>query len=179
LSADPHCTWTGVSCNNSGFVVGLDLSSFGLTGLLPADIGCLPFLQYWQMIDAGLTGDLPVCMCTMEFLQYAYLSFNMITGEIPTCVNQMTYLRELHLDCNLLEGPVPVEFDELQFLEELWVQCNFDLICTELTGDFIYICGSDLPECEACPLEPVQCPICVEIEDCGLYCQVDEMPAGA
>ncbi|GIQ88937.1 hypothetical protein KIPB_011293, partial [Kipferlia bialata] len=118
-----------------------------MTTPIPDEICDLTNLKYWQMIDAGLTGDLPLCMCTMEYLQYAYLSFNMITGEIPTCVNQMTFLRELHLDCNLLEGPVPVEFDELEFLEELWVQCNFDLICTELTGDFIYICGSDLPEC--------------------------------
>ncbi|GIQ91594.1 hypothetical protein KIPB_014931, partial [Kipferlia bialata] len=88
LSADPHCTWTGVTCNAAGWVNELDLSEFGLTGALPADIGCFPFLQtlyannnqmtspipdeicnltnlkFWQMVDAGLIGDLPTCMCT-------------------------------------------------------------------------------------------------------------------
>ncbi|GIQ82930.1 hypothetical protein KIPB_004159 [Kipferlia bialata] len=121
LSNDPHCEWTGVSCNSSGWVVLIDLSSFGLTGSIPDEIGCFPFiktlylndadmntaipdsicllqaLKYFQIQDAGLVGDIPECMCTMEYMQYFYATNNQLQGTIPACVNQMTYLREIHV----------------------------------------------------------------------------------
>ncbi|CAL6095420.1 Cyst_wall protein [Hexamita inflata] len=108
----------GVTCQNS-VVVGLDLSGFGLTGILTPDIQCLKFLkslhlnnnslaseiptalcalqnlQYFQANSAGFTGVIPACVCTMQHIMYFYVDNNTLSGQIPTCVGNMTYLREM------------------------------------------------------------------------------------
>ncbi|GCA65108.1 hypothetical protein KIPB_016280, partial [Kipferlia bialata] len=192
-----YCMWDGVGCNDQGKVVYLDLTGFNLSGFLPEDIGCLPFLKslilnnnpdmvtqipvgicllqnlkYFQASFSGLLNSIPECICTMEHVQYFYVDDNALSGEIPQCIGDITFLREFHAKCNDLSGPVPESFDDLQYLEEVRVQCNDELICTPLEADIIYLCG-DLPECVDCPLTPQQCPPFVEVEDCGLYFPID------
>lgn len=197
-NTDAHyCSWTGVTCNSAAAVISLDLSEMGMSNALPQEIGCLQFLktlyvnenpnmvssipeaicalenlQYLQMINAGLSGDIPTCLCNLAFAQYIYLSNNRLTGTIPACFGSMQFLRELHLDCNTLTGDVPLALFNAPMLEELRVQCNADLVCTEKPADsrVIYECGMD--NCEDCNITPINCPDCIDVPDCGRYCQV-------
>ncbi|GIQ90941.1 hypothetical protein KIPB_013947, partial [Kipferlia bialata] len=182
-----------VGCNGQGLVLYLDLSSLNLTGSLPDEIGCLPFLKslllnnnplmvtgipdticqlvnlkYFQASFSGLLGAIPECICTLQHVQYFYVDDNALTGEIPQCIAGMTHLREFHAKCNDLTGAVPEGFDDLMYLEEVRVQCNSGLECTPLDADIIYLCG-DLDECVDCPLTPQQCPTSVFIDGCGTY----------
>lgn len=198
LSAEHHCAWTGITCNPVGLVVGIDLSSMNLTGQIPDDIACLPYLkslymndnqmsstlpaaicdltnlQYLQIQDAGLHGAIPTCVCTMKHLQYMYLSANSLTGEIPACISGMTFLRGLYLYCNALSGDIPADIWDLNFLEELRVQCNTNLVCSDAPAgrNMIVLCGtgSDM-QCELCPVPNVNCPDCVDLASCGQYCR--------
>ena len=38
MSDESMCKWAGVTCNGADVVIGLDLSSFGLTGTLSTEI---------------------------------------------------------------------------------------------------------------------------------------------
>jgi len=198
-NTDAHyCSWTGVTCNSAAAVISLDLTEMGMTGALPQEIGCLQFLkslyvnenpnmvspipeaicalenlQYLQMIHAGLSGAIPTCLCNLAFAQYIYLSNNQLSGSIPACFGSMQFLRELHLDCNALSGDVPLALFDAPLLEELRVQCNAALVCTEkpATSNVVYECGMD--NCEDCEvIPPVNCPACIDVPDCGTYCQV-------
>eukprot|EP00767_Chilomastix_cuspidata_P006348 gnl/Chilomastix_cuspidata/670.p1 GENE.gnl/Chilomastix_cuspidata/670~~gnl/Chilomastix_cuspidata/670.p1 ORF type:complete len:263 (+),score=110.46 gnl/Chilomastix_cuspidata/670:625-1413(+) len=187
-----YCAWDGIECDQNDNIIYLTLNEFNLTGQLPPEIGCFPFLKslllndnsmtttfveeicelqhlkYLQMDYTGVYGPLPECICSLEYLMYFYADDNAITGVIPTCVDSMTYLREMHLDCNDLEGDVPVEFENLDYLEELRLRCSEALNCgTIVDPDFIYICG-DI-NCEECPPSPITCPDSVEIPGCGTY----------
>ncbi|GIQ81360.1 hypothetical protein KIPB_002307, partial [Kipferlia bialata] len=158
-----------VTCNESGDLVHLDMSSFGLEGQLPWQIACLgnlktltlddntlsaPFspdlcqmeeLRAIHMSRAGVQGALPSCICYMDMLRFLHASDNNLVGPIPQCVEDMTYLRELHLDGNDLEGEVPARIVESDWLDEFKVHDNPKLGCTELDGvyDFVYTCGSE------------------------------------
>ena len=185
VAAD-QCTWEGVTCNGAKFVIELNLANQGLTGQLSSSVECLPFLkalninnnsltttldtsfcslqnlQYVHASKAGLVGELPTCMCSMSHLMYLYLDHNAVSGPIPTCVGSMTFLREVHLDCNQLTGTVPTGFNTLQYLTELRLQCNPNLDCTsELSTrtNFVYVCAN----------APTNCPLFVDIPNCGRY----------
>ncbi|GIQ80936.1 hypothetical protein KIPB_001817 [Kipferlia bialata] len=198
LSADPYCQWTGVTCDNSGMHVrNLNVSNFGLQGQIPDSIGCFPFMQYIVMANntmsstipsslqnltnlkslnlnnAGMVGTIPDALCNLEYVQFIWLTHNDLTGPIPSCVNENTFLKEWRTQYNMLDGSVPTEFDELDYFDRLLTQCNPDLVCTPLTGDFQYICGNDLPQCNGVIPPPEECVECVEEGDCR-YCLVDE-----
>ncbi|CAL5995228.1 Cyst_wall protein [Hexamita inflata] len=189
----PVCSWQGVTCQNS-VVVGLDLSGFGLTGILTPDIQCLKFLkslhlnnnslaseiptalcalqnlQYFQANSAGFTGVIPACVCTMQHIMYFYVDNNTLSGQIPTCVGNMTYLREMHLKCNSLNGTIPTGFDTLVYLTELRVNCNVNLNCSSALStksNFIFICG-DI-DCQDCIISGNSCPLYIDIPNCPRY----------
>lgn len=70
----PYCSWNGVTCNEGGFVIGLDLSNFGLTGQLTSEIGCLPFVKAIFMNNEALTSSIPVEICNLQHLQYLQMN---------------------------------------------------------------------------------------------------------
>ena len=163
----PVCAWQGVTCNQNGNVIELNLTGFNVTGQLPDDIQCLPFLkalalsnnsmvttippaicnlqnlQYFTGNNVTFVGALPQCICTMSNLLYLYLDTNAITGTIPQCIGQMTFLHELHLACNQLTGSLPAGIFTLPFLTEVHVNCNTGFSCTTaITPNFIFLCGN-------------------------------------
>ncbi|KAH0572864.1 Cyst wall protein [Spironucleus salmonicida] len=188
------CAWAGVTCNSQGYIVGLDLSGFGLTGQLadvfdsfpvlkslymndqkmntaiPASFCTLRSLQYLQANNAGITGAIPQCICNLAFVQFVYMSDNDITGTIPTCMGNLLFLKELHLACNQLTGTIPTGFVALKFLIEVHVQCNADLSCESglaTRPNFIFKCG--LENCDDCVIPDTNCPPSVIVPDCGVY----------
>lgn len=191
-----YCSWTGITCDSNNNVIGIDLSDMGLTGAIPADIGCFPLLrslylnnndlagpiptelcaltsmQYLQINHAGLTGDIPECICDLTHMMFWYMSVNSLTGPIPACVNELQFLKELHLDCNELTGDVPADLFDLPYMMEIHVQCNPNLVCTAAPGSYtgIYLCGTT--DCDYCTaLPPTNCPATLERDGCTYYRQ--------
>ncbi|KAH0572979.1 Cyst wall protein [Spironucleus salmonicida] len=188
------CTWAGVTCNSQDFVVGLDLSGFGLTGQLadvfdsfpvlkslylndqkmtttiPASVCKLTGLQYLQANNAGITGAIPQCICQLAHVQFVYMNNNDITGAIPTCMGNLLFLKEVHFTCNQLSGTIPTGFVALKFLVEMHVDCNADLSCESglaTRPNFIFKCG--LENCDDCVIPDTNCPPSVIVPDCGVY----------
>ncbi|CAL5996595.1 Cyst_wall protein [Hexamita inflata] len=194
-TASDYCGWQGVSCE-SGLIVGLNLSGFGLTGTLPEtlhglqqlksfivnnnsltstipqSICALSHLKYFQANSAGLTGQIPQCICFLQNLKQFYASNNSLTGLIPTCVGNMTFLNEVNLTCNKLRGVIPKQFDTLPQIQQLTVNCNNNIECyiTLTRTNFLFICGNI--QCLDCPVyDQIMCgsPEFIDLPNCGRY----------
>ncbi|XP_015068432.1 LOW QUALITY PROTEIN: putative leucine-rich repeat receptor-like protein kinase At2g19210 [Solanum pennellii] len=80
-------TWEGLRCNysssNSTRIIGLDLSSSGLSGDIPSSLSNLTALQYLDLSDNDLTGPIPSSLAGFAFLRFLNLTGNKFWGSIP------------------------------------------------------------------------------------------------
>ncbi|OAY63401.1 Serine/threonine-protein kinase BRI1-like 2 [Ananas comosus] len=142
----------------------LDLSSSGLTGLLPEPlVTSYPNLTYLNLSHNNITGSLPsnflsksqnlqvldlsfnnlsgsASNLSFEFpcksLIYFDLSVNYISDEIPFALTSCANLKTLNLSFNSLIGEIPESFSELRGLESL------DLSNNHLSGSIPYGLGN-------------------------------------
>lgn len=151
--ATKHCTWNGVTCDSPRrHVTALDISGFGLTGVLSPDIGQLRSLVNLSVADNSFSGSVPPQIADIPNLRYLNLSNNYfnqsfptelyglktlevvdfynnnMTGDFPAQAYLLTNLRHLHLGGNFFSGEIPPEFGLFPNLEYLAVSGN------ELTG---------------------------------------------
>merc|ERR1719235_417246 len=92
-----HCSWYGVTCDNTGLVVRLELQANGLAGTLPDSIGGLIHLQVLDLGNNTISGTLPFGMAGpvqkhggrpgFEQIQHINLGANMISGSVPDTFN--------------------------------------------------------------------------------------------
>ncbi|XP_056169742.1 MDIS1-interacting receptor like kinase 2-like [Syzygium oleosum] len=105
----PHCTWPGVSCDASGTVNGIHLTTEYQIGgnFSNMNFSLLPNLAFVQLFHTGLAGEIPIQICTLSRLTYLDLSYNSLTGELPPCVQNLTMLQFLDISNNQISGAVP------------------------------------------------------------------------
>ncbi|KAJ4848055.1 hypothetical protein Tsubulata_015838 [Turnera subulata] len=115
------CSWIGVSCNNATLqrVTALNLSSIGLEGSIPQDIGNLSFLVMLNLTDNRLAGDIPSGLGSLTNLEALFLGRNRFSGIIPPSICNISTLRELRLRSNKLSGSIPEGIGNLARLEIL------------------------------------------------------------
>ena len=138
LTNAPLGEWYGVTVNDEGAVVSLDLpvSLFdlfdwdgnGLTGSIPPELGLLSALEVLDLSDNELTGPIPTELADLSALKALDLEFNELTGPVPRELSELSTLEYLDLGVNDLTGPIPPELGRLSALEVL------DLCANELTG---------------------------------------------
>ena len=88
-TAEPICTWAGVSCNGASLIIGLDMSGFGLTGQLADVFSAFGFLKSLYMNKQLLASTFPESICTLSNLQYLQADKAGFLGELPSCVCNM------------------------------------------------------------------------------------------
>ena len=121
--------WYGVEVNDSGRVVSLDLSSNGLTGTIPPELGNLASLNSLDFADNGflrdgLSGSIPPELGNLANLTYLNLEFNDLTGGIPSELGRLASLNGLVLVGNDLSGSIPANLGSLGSLTSLWLGHN-------------------------------------------------------
>ncbi len=132
LSDQPLAEWHGVIGEPSGQseipqrrtgasgLTRLDLSSNGLTGEIPAELGNLVDLLYLNLSDNELSGAIPPALGNLADLQTLRLHGNRLSGKIPAELGNLDSLRELSLHGNGgLTGPLPLQFANLDHLQTL------------------------------------------------------------
>ena len=110
LSDAPIGEWYGVTTKRSGRgVLGLDLSSNDLRGMIPPELGDLSDLESLDLSDNRLRGSIPSDLGDLSNLELLDLSNNQLEGVIPAELgSSLTYLQWLDLDGNsLLNGCLP------------------------------------------------------------------------
>ena len=104
----PIGSWQGVTVGGvPERVTALDLSSTGLNGRIPPELGRLDGLVSLSLTGNILTGPVPPELGRLVDLRQLSLDRNALTGAIPAELGQLFRLRGLWLRENRLTGPVP------------------------------------------------------------------------
>ncbi|AES87005.1 verticillium wilt disease resistance protein [Medicago truncatula] len=116
------CSWSGVTCDNEGYVVGLDLSGESIFGGFDesSSLFSLLHLKKLNLADNYLNSSIPSAFNKLEKLTYLNLSDAGFQGEIPIEISHLTRLVTLdisfpfyHLDFSFIFnqffsfGPLP------------------------------------------------------------------------
>ena len=113
---DPDAPWYGVTCNEEGKVVKLDLSQNNLVGDLSAEIGNLSQLSELKIFNNSLT-SLPDALGNLSELKILFLTNNPL-GSLPTTMSQLTKLEQLWA-ANIELGVIPDVVYEITNLRTL------------------------------------------------------------
>jgi Leucine-rich repeat (LRR) protein len=79
----------------------------GITGVIPATVEYLDFLQEFVMSNNLLTGSIPEAFARLNFLHTLDLENNQLSGTIPSSLNLLEKLVTVALARNRLSGPIP------------------------------------------------------------------------
>ncbi|GEM_PF-912173 len=128
LTDAPLGIWYGVTTNDSGRVIELDLSFNQLTGTIPPELGGLTQLMKLGLYLNKLSGTIPPELGKLTNLEGLYLWENELNGSISSELGKLTSLVWLRLSHNELTGTIPPELGSLTNL--IWL----DLGDNELSG---------------------------------------------
>ncbi|KAI6689178.1 hypothetical protein NL676_026006 [Syzygium grande] len=123
------CSFAGISCNDQGDVVKMDIGGWSLSGQFPADIcSYLPQLRVLRLGRNKLHGNFFDSFINCSLLEELDMSFLYLHGTLPD-LSPMQSLRILDLSCNLFTGKFPMSVFNLTNLELLNFNENdgFDL----------------------------------------------------
>ncbi len=117
-------TWFGVTLDGLGNITELNLSSNGLSGTIPSEIGDLNNLQILNLDRNQLNGQIPTSIGNLTDLQRLNLDRNQLNGQIPTEIGNLINLTRLNFFTNQLSGSIPEEIGNLTNLGELYLADN-------------------------------------------------------
>ncbi len=119
LTDAPLGEWYGVSTDNAGRVVSLDLRRSNLTGSIPPELGKLANLSYLNLSENELSGSIPPELGNLANLSSFSVYSNELSGPIPPELGDLANLSSLLLTGNELSGPIPPELGNLANLSSL------------------------------------------------------------
>ncbi len=117
-------TWYGISLDDSGNVLAINLINNNLIGTVPAEIGNLPALFFLQITDNQLSGTIPTEIGNLTNLESLNLSGNLLSGPLPPELFSITKLEALLIAGNQLESTIPVDIGNLTNLTILDLSNN-------------------------------------------------------
>lgn len=98
--------WEGLTLDDEGHVIEIDLSEKGLKGTIPASLFSMPYLQVLDLSQNALTGKMEELVtenASAVNLKKLNLSHNLFSGTITNGFSQLTGLQEVSLGSNRLE----------------------------------------------------------------------------
>ena len=124
LSGAPLDQWHGVTTDDDGRVVTLDLSGNQLSGQMPPELGALANLAELSLYGNQLSGPIPSELGALANLRGLYLFTNELSGPIPSELGSLANLAGLSLAGNQLSGSIPSELGNLANLLGLFLAGN-------------------------------------------------------
>ncbi|XP_056690513.1 receptor-like kinase TMK4 [Spinacia oleracea] len=117
-SGNNPCKWQGVSCDSSGRVTAITLTSRSLTGTIPSEITQLSSLQSLSLQNNQLTGTIPP-LANMTQLQEVYIDGNSFTKLPSTFLVGLPNLQTFSMnDIPLPTWTLPVGLSDSSSLQE-------------------------------------------------------------
>ncbi|KAJ0592413.1 putative protein kinase RLK-Pelle-LRR-XI-1 family [Helianthus annuus] len=119
------CNWYGVSCNENGSIIRLNLSSSDLNGTFDhLSFSSFPNLLYFELSLNNFSGIIPPTIGHLSKLVYLDFSSNKLTGKIPLEIGELRNLSTLHLFQNQLTGSIPQAICQMRLLSGLALSNN-------------------------------------------------------
>ncbi|KAG8365577.1 hypothetical protein BUALT_Bualt18G0119900 [Buddleja alternifolia] len=100
------------------------LKSYNLPGILPPDIGRLPYIQEVSVLVNRLSGEIPRELGNITSLTYLNLEANNFSEPIPSDIGRLINLKTLILSSNRLTGQLPTSFSNLINLNDFRINDN-------------------------------------------------------
>jgi PT repeat/Leucine rich repeat N-terminal domain len=127
-----ECSWTGITCTGTT-VTELDLSSTGLAGTIPDDVGLWTGLTFFGVNINQLVGSLPTSIGLWSSLTTFAVHNNKLTGTVPKQVANWAYINIALFHKNMLNGAMPAFGNKFCPKDgiggALWVDCA-DIQCS-------------------------------------------------
>ncbi|KAJ0085301.1 hypothetical protein Patl1_08743 [Pistacia atlantica] len=115
----PYCNFSGISCNNQGYVDKIDISRWSLSGQFPSGVcSYMPQLRILRLDHNHLYGNFFDSFVNCSFLEELKMSFVYLKGTLPD-FSPLKSLRILDLSYNLFSGDFPISVTNLSNLEVL------------------------------------------------------------
>lgn len=115
----PIYTWEGISLDENGRVIKINLFRNNLNGILPSEIGILSELITLQLCVNNLSGVLPPEINQLSNLNILDLGGNNFNGILLPEIKHLSNLKVLDLGGNSFIGKIPNEIGFLSKLERL------------------------------------------------------------
>ena len=157
---DAYCSESGIRCNKSGFVVGVDLVGKQLSGSIPSGIDGLVELRSLNAKDNYLSGTLPSSLLGMTTLEILNLGNNELEGELPD-ISSLVSLRRLLLGRNAFSGTISSGICKLTRLQVMELS-----LCTKLFGT-LPSCLGDLADLAVLKITDIGLTGVIPQELCG------------
>jgi hypothetical protein len=135
--------WQGVTCKQDGpdpslcIVDILSLTSYGLTGHIPTEIGNLAGLTQLVFQENALVGTIPTTVGALTAITDFILNDNFLSGTIPSEMGLLSGCLEVQLSSNQLTGQFPdAIFTGMTAIVDFYAEIN------SLTGSIPTLIGS-------------------------------------
>jgi hypothetical protein len=148
VNADECNVWEGIVCASIdlGGTVGtqnvvrqVDLYRNNILGTIPADIGLLTALTYFDSRFNELTGTLPASIGQWTALTAFNIQQNALTGTIPASVGNWSQIQFAYFDFNQFTGTMPIGICNninVTSGDNLVADCRSEINCTCCTTCF-------------------------------------------
>ena len=124
LSDEPLSEWQGVTTDDDGRVIQIELWENNMVGSIPSDLGNLSSLERLSLDKNELSGEIPAELGSLSKLTEFYLQENKLSGAIPSGLGRLSSLTVLRLGGNQLSGQIPEELGNLANLERMFLEDN-------------------------------------------------------
>lgn len=132
------CDWYGVTCDNLGNVIALDLYNNNLIGTVPTSMDQLIYLRSIKLLANDLSGSFPDIWSNMTDLEYIDFSNNLFTGTMPSSLGDLLKLTTLYIENNNMTGALLPEIGDLPDIDVFWGKGNDFSGC--FPGTYLNLC---------------------------------------
>ncbi|KAF3543395.1 hypothetical protein DY000_02002778 [Brassica cretica] len=117
----------------------LDLSSNGISGVVPVELTTCTELMDLDISDNEIPGVIPSELSSCKNLVNLDMSHNNLTGDIPSSFSDFPVLSDLDLSCNQLSGKIPKNLGNIESLVQVNISHNLLHGSLPSTGAFLAI----------------------------------------
>ncbi len=119
-SDKPVGEWFGITTDEQGYVSRIEMIRNSLVGTIPASVGELVNLKYFNVHGNRLKGEIPESFYNLKELEILNLGNNQFTGTLSNSIGNFVKATYINVGDNPLEGDIPETLTEMPVWRACW-----------------------------------------------------------